>query len=177
MWKILGKEAIYIDIPETWKKGMLELTPEDEKGKLFKEILEASEVEYLFNPQTLEHTWEIANVDNDSSRVRLRKISRLNNVMSDETYSYDYVSGSWTRFDNIAGVGTQLTADSDLDAGGQKWETRTTTDEAGNILESVTTEMSLVGEFDNAVLRETYRSESTGMGWKWSRATLNQYLA
>lgn len=59
MWKILGKEAIYIDIPETWKKGMLELTPEDDKGKLFKEILQASEVEYLFNAQTLEHTFFI----------------------------------------------------------------------------------------------------------------------
>ena len=59
MWKILGKEAIYIDIPETWKKGMLELTPDDEKGKLFKEILQASEVEYLFNAQTLEHTFFI----------------------------------------------------------------------------------------------------------------------
>jgi len=59
MWKILGKEAIYIDIPETWKNGMLELTPEDEKGKLFKDVLTASEVEYLFNPQTLEHTFFI----------------------------------------------------------------------------------------------------------------------
>jgi len=59
MWKILGKEAIYIDIPETWKNGMLELTPDDDKGKLFKEILQSSEVEYLFNPQTLEHTFFI----------------------------------------------------------------------------------------------------------------------
>ena len=48
MWKILGKEAIYIDIPETWKNGMLELTPDDEKGKLFKDVLTASEVEHLF---------------------------------------------------------------------------------------------------------------------------------
>jgi len=59
MWKILGIDVIYIDIPDTWKKRMLELTPEDEKGKRFKEILEASKVEYLFNAQTEEHTFFI----------------------------------------------------------------------------------------------------------------------
>ena len=59
MWKILGKEAIYIDIPETWKSRMLELVPDDEKGKVFKEIVSASKVEYIFNSQTLEHTFFI----------------------------------------------------------------------------------------------------------------------
>lgn len=59
MWKILGKEAIYIDIPETWKQRMLELVKDDEKGKEFKSILEASKVEYIFNSQTLEHTFFI----------------------------------------------------------------------------------------------------------------------
>ncbi len=59
MWKILGKEAIYIDIPTTWKEKMLELAQDDDKGKKFKEIISVSEVEYLFNPQTLEHTFFI----------------------------------------------------------------------------------------------------------------------
>jgi len=59
MWQIFGKEAIYIDIPETWKSSMLELAPDDEKGKRFKEILGQSKVEYLFNPQTEEHTFFI----------------------------------------------------------------------------------------------------------------------
>jgi len=59
MWQIFGKEAIYIDIPDTWKNGMLELSPDDEKGKLFKDILGKSKVEYLFNPQTEEHTFFI----------------------------------------------------------------------------------------------------------------------
>ena len=59
MWKILGKEAIYIDIPETWKQRMLELVEDDEKGKEFKSILNASKVEYIFNSQTLEHTFFI----------------------------------------------------------------------------------------------------------------------
>ncbi len=59
MWKILGKEVIYIDIPVTWKERMLELAQDDDKGKEFKAILDASKVEYLFNPQTLEHTFFI----------------------------------------------------------------------------------------------------------------------
>ncbi len=59
MWKILGKEAIYIDIPATWKERMLELVQDDEKGKKFKDILSESKVEYLFNPQTEEHTFFI----------------------------------------------------------------------------------------------------------------------
>lgn len=59
MWKILGKEAIYIDIPVTWKERMLELMADDEKGKKFKEIVSKSKVEYLFNAQTEEHTFFI----------------------------------------------------------------------------------------------------------------------
>ena len=120
--------------------------------------------------QTLEHIWEIVNVNGSSSQVRLRKISRLNNVMSDETYTY--ADGDWARFDNIAGVGTELTTYNDFAAYGDgvKGETRTTTDAAGNVLSSVTTEQCRIGECDNAVLRETYRSESTGWGWKWSQA-------
>ncbi len=59
MWKILGKEAIYIDIPYTWKERMTELAADDEKGKEFKQILSESEVEYMFNSQTEEHTFFI----------------------------------------------------------------------------------------------------------------------
>ena len=125
---------------------------------------------YETDAQTLEHTWEIVNVNGSASQVRLKKISRLNNVMSDETYTY--AEGDWTRFDNIAGVGTQLTTWNDFaDYGdGVKSETRTTTDAAGNVLSSVTVQKSRIGECDNAVIRETYREESTGLGWKWSQA-------
>jgi hypothetical protein len=59
MWKILGKEAIYIDIPNTWKERMLEIVPDEGKGVRFKEILKASKVEYLFNSQSEEHTFFI----------------------------------------------------------------------------------------------------------------------
>ena len=117
---------------------------------------------------TLEHTWEIANVDGDPARVRLRKISRLGNVMSDETFAC--ADDAWTRFDNVAGVETRLDASGDLGADGAAWETRTTMDRAGNVLASVTVGRSRVGRGDNAVLRETSREESTGAGGRWARA-------
>jgi hypothetical protein len=59
MWKILGKDAIYIDIPETWKARMLELAGDDEKSQKFKEIVSVSEVTYLMNGSTEEHTFFI----------------------------------------------------------------------------------------------------------------------
>ena len=120
--------------------------------------------------QTLEHTWEIVNVDGDPARVRLRKVSRLGNVMSDETFAY--ADGSWTRFDGIAGVETRLWTYDGFARGDDSGtsETRTTTDAEGNVLASVTTERSRVGACENAVLRETYRSESTGWDSRWSQA-------
>ena len=120
--------------------------------------------------QTLEHTWEIVNVNGDPAQVRLKKISRLNNVMSDETFTYS--DGDWTRLDNIAGVGTTLTTYGDFFTYGDgvKGEIRTTTDANGNTLSIVTTEQSRVGECDNAVMRETYREEDNGWNIKWSRA-------
>ena len=120
--------------------------------------------------QRLEHTWEIVNANGDPACVRLRKISRLDNVMSDETFTYD--DGTWTRFDNIAGVGTELRTENDFSGYGDsvKRETRTMTDANGHILSCVTTERGRVGECDGAVLRETYREELTGRHAKWSRA-------
>ena len=120
--------------------------------------------------QTLEHTWEIVNVDGDPARVRLRKVSRLGNVMSDETFTY--ADGNWTQFDSIAGVETRLWTYDGFAKGDDsgKSETRTTTDAEGNVLASVTTERSRVGTCENAVLRETYHAESMGLISRWSQA-------
>ena len=59
MWKILGKDAIYIDITNTWKERMLELAGEDEKSLKFKDVVGRSEVTYLLNGTTEEHTFFI----------------------------------------------------------------------------------------------------------------------
>ena len=107
---------------------------------------------YKTAEQTLEHTWEITNVNGDPAQVRLKKISRLDNVMSDETFRFEY--GDWIRFDNVAQIGTRLTVSNDLSWGdGAVSETRTTYDAAGNPLGTVTTEKRRVGECDNSARR------------------------
>lgn len=59
MWKILGEDAIYIDIPETWKRRTIALAGEGEKQDRFKKIVGKSEVTYLMNGTTEEHTFFI----------------------------------------------------------------------------------------------------------------------
>lgn len=59
MWKILGRDAIYIDIPDVWKTRMLELAGDDGKSETFKRIVGESEVTYLLNGTTEEHTFFI----------------------------------------------------------------------------------------------------------------------
>ncbi len=90
--------------------------------------------------------------------------------MSDETFTYDY--GDWIRFDNVAQIGTRLTVSGGFSVwdDGAVSETRTTYDAAGNPLGTVTTEKRRMGECDNAVLRETYRSEYDGNSSTWTQA-------
>ena len=120
--------------------------------------------------QSLEHTWEIANENGNTARIRLRKISRLDNVMSDETFVC--VDGEWTRSDNIAGVSTQLETYGEMTwrYGGPQYETRTTRDPQGRVLAEITSAYSRIGECDNAVLRETFHSEATGRDHVWRAA-------
>ena len=161
------------DVTDTLSAGVRRIVSHESRGRdlRIEDIANGVRVTiYDTAAQTLEHTWEIVNVGGDTSCVRLRKISRLDNVMSDETFTCS--GGDWTQFDNIAGLGTLLEEWGDLLDGGDgvKGETRTITDAGGNIVSTVITEQSRVGECDNAVIRETYREEYSGNGWKWSRA-------
>ncbi len=59
MWKILGSDALYIDIANTWKRRMIELAGDDDKSKKFKDIVDVSDVTYMMNGTTEEHTFFI----------------------------------------------------------------------------------------------------------------------
>ena len=59
MWKILGRDAIYLDIPVVWKQRMLELSGEGEKADKFRDIVGKSEVMYMLNGISEEHTFFI----------------------------------------------------------------------------------------------------------------------
>lgn len=59
MWKILGQDALYVEIPDVWTKRMLELSGEGDKAEKFREIVGKSEVTYMLNGTTEEHTFFI----------------------------------------------------------------------------------------------------------------------
>ena len=71
---------------------------------------------------SLEHTWRIVNVGGSTSNIRLTKISRLDNVMSDR--SYTCADGGWTCFDIISQTSEELVKSEDLNGEGVKREER-----------------------------------------------------
>ncbi|MBQ6328248.1 MAG: hypothetical protein IJI35_04465, partial [Kiritimatiellae bacterium] len=115
----------------------------------------------------LEHTWEIVNVGGDPCEIRIRQISRLDNVMQDWTYECleNAESGGWDwrATDNISGIREELERLDTLNEDGLLSETRTKYDVYGNWLGEVETVSQIVGERECAVLREVYRRESTGL--------------
>ncbi len=51
MWKVLGKETIYLDIGETAKEMLAKLAADD-GGDEFRELLQRSEVQFMINGTT-----------------------------------------------------------------------------------------------------------------------------
>ncbi|MEA4977083.1 MAG: hypothetical protein VB016_00795 [Methanomassiliicoccaceae archaeon] len=52
MWSILGKEAIYIDVPNIFIERMSELAGEGEKSDGFRRCLGESEIRFIINNET-----------------------------------------------------------------------------------------------------------------------------
>ena len=59
MWKVLGKNTIYIDIPNTAKSRLTELAGDGEKEEKFKELLGRSDILFLLNGETTENSFFI----------------------------------------------------------------------------------------------------------------------
>ena len=123
--------------------------------------------------QTLEHTWRILNVNGSASQIRLWKISRLNNTMSDDTYIYDY--GDWTKFDNISQTSEELVATGDINEDGYKREERILRDADNMTLSHTITESRRFGSFANAVLRQTYYAEKSWGDDNWNESFASYY--
>ena len=122
--------------------------------------------------QVLEDVWEVFNEGGGTSVIRIRQLSRLNNVMSDATYACDE-DGVWSKTDNVTGIVETLERVDLVNdpTDGKLYETRTKCDADGNQLDRVYTESSRIGSFGNAVLRETYWEQDTGSQVKWRAAT------
>lgn len=59
MWKVLGKDALYVEIGDVWKARILEILADHENGARFKELMDKSEVKHLFNGTTEIHSFMI----------------------------------------------------------------------------------------------------------------------
>ena len=59
MWKILGKDAMYIDIPYVFVERMGELAGEGDDADMFRSCLGESEIKFLINPETEECSFMI----------------------------------------------------------------------------------------------------------------------
>lgn len=59
MFRILGQDALYVEIAQVFKKRMMELAGDDAAEKEFRELLEGSETSYIMNGTTEEHTFFI----------------------------------------------------------------------------------------------------------------------
>lgn len=118
----------------------------------------------------LEHVWEIVNENGASDRIRVRRISRQNNIMNDETFVCS--DGVWSVTDNISGLMERLERADGLNnpEDGCVRETRTKYDAQGGQLDRTTVESSRVGDGENAVLRETYWEQDTGYNLRWRAA-------
>ncbi|MGN0845531.1 MAG: RHS repeat domain-containing protein, partial [Kiritimatiellia bacterium] len=121
----------------------------------------------------LEHTWRILNVNGSASQIRLWKISRLNNTMSDETYIYD--DGDWTKFDNISQTSEELVTTGDINEDGYKRKERILRDADNMTLSHTITESHRLGSFANAVLRQTYYAEKSWGNDNWNESFASYY--
>ena len=58
-WKVLGKDALYIDIGPVWKAEIVNVLSQAEGGEKFKKLMDKSEVMHLFNCTTEIHNFII----------------------------------------------------------------------------------------------------------------------
>jgi len=59
MWKILGADALYLELADVWKKRIAEVVSENGSGDRFNELMKDSEVLYIMNGATEIHTFMV----------------------------------------------------------------------------------------------------------------------
>ena len=118
----------------------------------------------------LEYTWELVNENGNAAQIRIRQISRIGNVMRDETYAFS--EGVWSSTDHISGIVESLSRSDGLNDphDGRLVETRTVSSATGGLVSSTVVESSRIGIGVNAVLRQTYWCETSARRSIWRRA-------
>ena len=85
MWKILGREAMYIEFADVFKQRMIELASGMEGKEKFVELMTGSEVMHIFNGSTETHGFNIRPGDDISSEdIQLMADAILDVIKSEE---------------------------------------------------------------------------------------------
>jgi hypothetical protein len=59
MWKILGADALYLELADVWKRRIAEIVDEGDNGKRFKALMKDADVLYIMNGATEVHTFMV----------------------------------------------------------------------------------------------------------------------
>ncbi len=74
MWKVLGKDCLYIDIAGTWTERILELSAGNEKAEEFKNLMDGTEVKHLFDGSLETHNFML-DVPKDYTPEQIQKMA------------------------------------------------------------------------------------------------------
>jgi len=86
MWKILGADALYLEFADVWKKRIVEIAMEGGGGDRFAKLIDGSDIKYLMNGATEEHTF-LVEVPEDISAEDLQFLA---DVILDVAHTADF---------------------------------------------------------------------------------------
>ena len=85
MWKILGKEAMYLEFADVFKERVIEIASAMEGKEKFVDLMKGSDVMHIFNGSTETHGFNIRPGDDISSEdIQLMADAILDVVRSEE---------------------------------------------------------------------------------------------
>ena len=85
MWKILGKEAMYLEFADVFKERVIEIASAMEGKEKFVDLMKGSDVMHIFNGSTETHGFNIRPGDDISSEdIQLMADAILDIVKSEE---------------------------------------------------------------------------------------------
>ena len=59
VWRILGKEAMYVEFAEVLREQLIDIAPTVENGEKFVDLIKGSEIMHIFNGSTETHGFNI----------------------------------------------------------------------------------------------------------------------
>ncbi|MBQ6104087.1 MAG: hypothetical protein IJL06_10510, partial [Kiritimatiellae bacterium] len=157
------------NVTDTTENGVRTVACSDARGRSFAISPVAGGVSIAVTTTATgspDHSWEIVNENGDPSRIRIHKISRAGNTLSDETYVRTALG--WVLYDPIDGTTRALVRDDAFADPSRPTGTVETvlTDASGLELQHTFVVNRRFGDYGEAVLREVERREDVGTAFE-----------